>query len=100
PDAKCKRIWTSLNTPTRTQSDDPAYGRARARPARLQDLQRLLVLRPADRRGTSPRPARRAAAVPARLGHQQRRAANRLGQRREDDFLSVRKNAGAAVRRT
>ena len=30
------------------QPDDPAHDRAGARPCRLQDLQRLLVLRPAD----------------------------------------------------
>ena len=66
----------------------------------LQDLQRLLVLRPADGGGAAPRPARRAAALPSRLGHQQRGAANRLGEGREGEFLSVRKNAGATVCRT
>lgn len=40
----------------------------------LQDLQRLLVLSPADGRGAAPRLAC-AAAVPAGLGHQQHGAA-------------------------
>src|SRR4029077_14663042 len=83
-----------------SRPDDPAYAGARARPARLQDLQRLLVLRPADGGGAAPRPARRAAALPSRLGHQQRATAKPLGKGREGGILSVRKNAGATVSRT
>src|SRR5205814_6471165 len=41
-----------------------------------------------------------AAALPSRLGHRQRGAANSLGEGREVEFLSVRKNASAAVGRT
>ncbi len=67
--------------------------------AYLQDLQRLLVLRPADGGGTPPRSARRAAALPPRLGHQHHGAASSLGAGREGKVLSVRKNAGATAGR-
>src|SRR5207249_1673172 len=59
----------------------------------------LLVLRLADGRGAAPGPARRASALPSQLGHRQRGAASRLGEGREDGFLSVRKDAGAGVER-
>src|SRR6185295_3597646 len=81
--------WTFLSDPGRkihrrgSQSDDPAHAGARARPPNLQGLQRLLVLRPADSRGTEPRPARSAKALPSRLGHQQRAAAHSLGEGRQ-----------------
>ena len=96
--------WTFLSDPGRKVQKDldiaeytdpdhnpmiPHTAGARARPACLQDLQRLLVLRPADRGGAAPRPARRAAAVPARLGHQQRGAADSVGERRQGE-VSIR----------
>src|SRR5262249_45275024 len=45
-------------------------------------------------RGAASRSARRAAALPARLGHQQPRAAGRLGEGREDGLLPLWKDAG------
>ena len=50
------------------QPDGAAHPGARAGAARLQHLQRLLVLRPADRRGAAPRPPGGAAALPPGLG--------------------------------
>ena len=55
--------------------------------------------RPTGRRA-APRLARRAAALPSRLGHQQRKSANSMGNRREGEFLPVRKDARAGIRRT
>src|SRR4029453_8857532 len=45
------------------------------------------------------RAARGAAALPARLGHRQRGAASRVGERRENPLLPVRKDAGAGAGR-
>ena len=49
-------------------------------PVCLHDLQRLLVFRPDDRRGSAPRLTCRSATVPTRLGHQQHASASCVGQ--------------------
>ena len=64
-----------------SQSDDPSHAGARARPACLQDLQRLLVLRPADGGGAAPRPARRAASAAVPIGTSAARSSEPPGRR-------------------
>ena len=56
---------------SRQQSDDPAYDRAGAGADRLQDLQRILVLRTANGRRSSPGSARRCPRSAARTGTSQ-----------------------------
>src|SRR5437762_6546718 len=54
---------------------------------------------PIYRGRAAPRPARRAQALPSRLGHRERGTASGLGEGREDGLFSVRKDAGAGVER-
>jgi hypothetical protein len=67
-----------------------------AAPAHLQDLQRLLVLRAADRRGAADGPARGAHAVPLGLGPVRFASAGRLGARRDRPLLPA--GTGLATR--
>src|ERR1041385_5473522 len=66
---------------------DPAHHRMRARPGHLQDLQRLLVLRAADRRRAADGPAGGVAAVPLGLGPVRPAGAGRLGSRPDRSLL-------------
>jgi hypothetical protein len=59
----------SPSTPIRPQSHDPACDRAGARSHHLQDLRRLLFLRPAGHGRVAAGSARRHTKMPAGLGH-------------------------------
>ncbi len=81
------------------QSDDPAHHRARARADRIQDLQRILVLRPSDDRGASARPAGRFEEMPSGLGHHGSGNEDGLGTRRKESLLSLREELREGIRR-
>src|SRR4051794_21156999 len=81
-----------------TQRDDPAHARPRAWPEGPHDLQRLLVLRPANGRGAAARPAPRPAALPPRLGYRPSRSTSGVGSRGQSGVPPVRCDASAGHR--
>ena len=82
------------------QSDDPARRRSRTRPRHLQDLLRLLVLRPSYKRRAAPGSARGPEKVPPRLGHHHPRPKSRLGPRRKTPLLPLRQTLRQSLQRT
>ncbi len=79
------------------QSDDPAQYRPGAGAHRIQHLQWLLVLWPANNRRASTRPAVSLEEMPPGLGHHRSRDEIRLGTGRERSLLSLRQELREGV---
>jgi hypothetical protein len=88
-DEWCKRIWTLRIHGPGQQSDDSPCHRSGAWPDHPQDIQRLLVLRPADNGRSPSGTACGHEKVPARLGHHDTGNAGRVEGRPQRALLPL-----------